>query len=75
MQKYVENLQVEMQKAIIGCGQYRLKPQYKFLGVPEEAWFKMITEQRLRNIKKFNTCQVCTHAVTSVSATKDKENN
>ena len=62
-----------MEKAIIGCGQYRLKAQYKFLGVPEEAWFKMSTEQRLRHVKKFNTCRVRTHAGTSVSATKETD--
>lgn len=61
VKKYVDDLLNEMEKAIIGCGQYRLKPQYKHLGIPEETWFKMNAEQRLRHIKKFNFCQVRVH--------------
>ena len=60
-----------MEKAIIGCGQYCLKPQYKFLGVLEETCFKMNTEQRLRHIKKFNSCQVRAQAASLVPSAKD----
>ena len=67
----MDDLQNEMEKAIIGCGQYRLKPLYKFLCVPEETWFKMNTEQRLRHIKKFNSCQVRPQATSSVPSAKD----
>ena len=37
VKKFVDDLQNEMEKAIIGCGQYHLKPQDKFLGVPVET--------------------------------------
>ena len=58
-------------KLPVETGQYRLKPQYKFLGVPEETWFKMNTEQRLRHIKKFNSCQVHAQAISLVPSAKD----
>lgn len=54
----MDDNQNEMEKAIIGQGQYRLKPQYKHLCIPEDTWFKMTTEQRLNQIKKFNSCLV-----------------
>ena len=73
VKKFVDDLQNEMEKAIMGCRQYRLKPQYKFLGVPEETWFKINAEQRLRHIKKFNSCQIRAHTARSVPATKDSD--
>ena len=47
-----------MSKAIIGHGQYQLRPQY----------FQLSEEQRLNWIKKFNACQVQEYANTSVLA-------
>ena len=66
VKKAVDDHQNEMEKAIIGQGQYRLKPQYKHLSVPVETWFKMTTEQRLNRIKKFNSCKVRTTIAHSV---------
>ena len=47
-----------MEKAIIGYGEYMLRPQYSFLAVSEEKWFKMSQDQQLRWIQKFNACAV-----------------
>ena len=63
-------MQNEMEKAVIWCEQYCLKPQYKFLYIPEETLFKMTTEQWLKHMKKFNSCQVCTHTAIADTTTK-----
>ena len=47
-----------MEKAIIGYGEYMLRPQYSFLAIPEEKWFRMSQDQHLRWIQKFNACAV-----------------
>ena len=73
LKKYVDNIQVEMEKAIMGCGQYHLKPQYKFLGVAEDTWFKMRTKQRLKYINKFITYHVRSPVTTSFSAVKEND--
>lgn len=62
----VDDHQNEMEKAIIGQGQYCLKPQYKHLYVSPDAWSKMTTAQRLSHIKKFNSCRVRTTKACSV---------
>ena len=41
VKRIVEQQQQEMEKAIIGYGEYRLHPQYSFLAIREEKWFKM----------------------------------
>ena len=63
VEKVVKQQQQDMTKAIIGHGQYQIRPQYLFLAVSEDKWFQMSEEQRLNWIKKFNACQVqeCTN--------------
>jgi len=58
MKELVKQQQQEVQKAIIGFGQYRLRPQYSSLSVTEEKWFRMSQEQRQRHINKFNSTLV-----------------
>jgi len=50
----VKKQQCEIEKAVIGYGEYRLRPQYSSLAVSEDKWFKM-SEERVQCIKKFNT--------------------
>jgi hypothetical protein len=50
--------QCEMEKAVIGYGEYQLRPEYSFLAVPEEKWFRMSQDQRQRCIQKLNSCTV-----------------
>lgn len=47
-----------MEKVLIGLGVCELRQQYSFLSVPEEKWFRMSEEQRLRHLHKFNLCSV-----------------
>ena len=47
MKDTVKQQQQEVEKAIIGYGQYRLHPQYSYLAITEEKRFKMSHEQRL----------------------------
>ena len=58
MKEMVKQQQQEVQKAIIGYGQYRLRSQYSFLAVTEEKWFRMSQEQRQRCINKFNAATI-----------------
>ena len=61
VKRIVKQQQREVKKAIIGYGEYMLRPQYSFLAIPEEKWFRMSQDQRLRWIQKFNACAVCSH--------------
>lgn len=58
VKKIVQQQQREMEKAIIGYGEYQLRSQFSFLAVNEEKWFRLSQEQRLFHIKKFNSCTV-----------------
>ena len=57
-----------MEKAIIGCGEYKLRPNYSFLAVSEEKWFKLSLEQRKERINKLNTCTVRTASMSNVQS-------
>ena len=69
----VEQQQREVEKAVIGYGESQLKPQYSFLSIPEEKWFRMSQEQRQQHLRRFNTCSVrgkhAMSASTSISKT------
>ena len=58
MKEAVLQQQREIEKAIIGYGEYRLRPQYSSLTVSVEKWFRMSIEQRQRCINKLNTATV-----------------
>ena len=75
VKRIVKQQQKEMEKAIIGYGEYRLRPQYSFLAISEEKWFKMTQDQRLRLIQKFNVCAVrpCTDEGPSTSTLLDSQ--
>ena len=70
MRKAVEQQQHEVEKAIIGCGKYRIRAEYKFLAVAEEKWFRMTQAQRLHQLKKFNTCSVRNGGLTGSTVDK-----
>jgi len=58
MKEAVKQQQREVEKAIIGYGEDRLRPQYSSLTVPVEKWFCMSTEQRQMFIKKLNAATI-----------------
>ena len=58
IKEMVKQQQQEVEKAIIGYGQYQLRPQFSYLAVTEEKWFRMTQEQRQRYIRKFNVATV-----------------
>ena len=53
----VEQQKREVERAVIGYGVYQLKPQYSFLAVPEEKWFRMTQDQRQLHLRKFQSTQ------------------
>ena len=71
VKKIVHQQQCEMEKAVIGYGQYKLRSQFHCLSVSEEKWFRMSQGQRLMYIKKFNSCTVrsCDTATPTSSTT------
>ena len=42
----------EVEKAVIGMGEYQFKPAYKHLEVSSNKWLMMSTEQRQKHLKK-----------------------
>ena len=42
----------EVEKAVIGMGEYRFKPAYKRVEVCSDKWFVMSPEQRQAHLKK-----------------------
>lgn len=54
----VQQQQQEVEKAVIGCGKYRIRAEYDFLSVTEDKWFQMTQAERLQKLKNFNTCSV-----------------
>ena len=52
LNELVEEQQHETEKAVIGRGKYRFRPEYKHLEVSETMWFSMTREQRLKHLKK-----------------------
>ena len=65
----VEQQKREVERAVIGYGVYQLKPQYSFLAVPEDKWFRMTQDQRQLHLRKFNRCSVrANHATTATTS-------
>ena len=58
IKQLVKQQQQEVEKVLIGLGVCEMRQQYSFLSVPEEKWFRMSEEQRLRHLHKFNLCSV-----------------
>ena len=54
MFKLVIDQSQEVEKAVIGMGEYRFKPAYQHLNVETTKWFKMSPEQRQKHMKKVN---------------------
>jgi len=57
MQQLAEDQRQELELAIIKRGKYQLRPQYRYLEVPEAKWFSLTQDQRQAHLKKF--AQVC----------------
>ena len=60
----------EVERAVIGCGKYELRPQYQSFHIPESKWFAMSTMQREQHLKKF----ACA-SVSDISSTSDLTTN
>ena len=58
VKEIVNQQQQEVEKALNGYGEYRLRPQYTSLAVTEEKWFRLSQEQRQQCIAKFNKATV-----------------
>ena len=60
----------EVEKAIIGMGEYRFKPAYKCLEVASKKWFSMSSHQREKHLKKVFD-KPCTPIEESLSLSTD----
>ena len=54
MKELVCEQQCELEKAVIGTGEYILKERFKGLEVSQTAWSRMNEDQRLHYVKRYN---------------------
>ena len=54
LRELVDDQQREVDKSLVGCGEYFLHSDYSHLEIPHAKWFSMTKEQRPRQVKKFN---------------------
>ena len=54
----IDELDREVERAVIGRCKYRFKEQYSTLQVPESQWFRMTERQRLDHMKRVATAKV-----------------
>ena len=50
MKNLMQEQRKEIERAVIGAGEYRLRDQYKCLAVDASKWYKMTADQRRRKI-------------------------
>ena len=53
MKALFEEQKHEVERSLIGMGEYRLKEDYRYLQVESSTWFKMTLDQHQRNISCF----------------------
>ena len=53
MKTLFEEQKREVERSLIGTGEYRLKEDYHYLQVESSTWFKMTLDQRQRKINRF----------------------
>lgn len=53
MKKMISNQKKEIEKAIIGMGEYRVIPEFRNLAMESKIFFQKTTKQRERVINKF----------------------
>jgi hypothetical protein len=58
MRSLMEGQRQEIERAIIGSGEYKLRNEYRNRAVESSKWFKMTTEQRQRKIDRFRKAAV-----------------
>ena len=60
IKKYIVLQQEEIDKSIVGIGQYVLKPEFQHLAIAPRKWFTSFTEkQKLSAQEKFHKTSVC----------------
>ena len=62
MRRLMEEQKLEIEHAVIGAGEYRIRSEYDYLVVESSKWFKMTTEQRKRKVDKFMEARVQEHS-------------
>ena len=58
LKQHISEQEGEIERALIGCGKYELRPQYLSFHVPEVKWFVMSVLQREQHLKKFSNASV-----------------
>lgn len=56
----------EVERAIVGRGKWRFRPQYKFLEISESVWFTMTAQQRQKHLSRVHSI-----SLSEVEGTKD----
>ena len=55
VQELVAEQKQEVERAVVNRGKWRLRSQYRYLGVQEQAWFTMTAQQRQRHLSRVHS--------------------
>ena len=55
VKELVDEQKHEVERAIINCGKWQLRSQYRYLEVQESIWFRMNAQQRQKHISKVHS--------------------
>ena len=69
LKQLIDDQEKEIEKAVVQRGKYRFIPEYKYLEVPEDHWYKMTPQQQQKHLDALHTprfkvleeCPLCTH--------------
>lgn len=62
MKALMHEQRLEIERAVISTGEYRLRDQYQNLAVDSSRWYKMTADQRRRKIERFMRAAVQDHS-------------
>jgi len=54
MNELISDQRNELEAAVVNCGKFKLKEQYRFLEVPEHQWYQKSPDQRSAQLKMFH---------------------
>ena len=69
LKQLIDDQEKEIEEAVMQRGKYRFTPEYKYLEVPEDHWYKMTPQQQQKHLDALHTprfkvleeCPLCTH--------------
>lgn len=75
MRQMYEDQKEEVERAVVGIGEYKLCPQYQALGISSKEWYKKNEKQRARILKRFQQAQLICDAEIASSGPDDESDD